>query len=112
MSSSLSTTWLGARLGRDPSAVDAARRDGRLLGISAGDHYEYPAWQFDRAGSVLPDLPRVIAAARALGMSDDRLGGLLQARSGLGSDRRLADVLRDGNVDHVLSVIQAAVRPA
>jgi len=112
MTSSLSTTWLGARLGRDPSAVDAARREGRLLGISAGDQFEYPAWQFDWAGNVLPDLPRVIAAARAVGMSDDRLGQLLQARSGLGSDRRLADSLREGNVDHVLSVIQAAARPA
>jgi len=112
MSRSLSTTWLGARLGRDPSAVDAARREGRLLGISAGDRYEYPAWQFDWAGEVLPELPRVIAAARAVGLSDDRLGALFQARSGLGSDRRLADVLREGNVDHVLSVIQAAARPA
>src|SRR5439155_27102123 len=89
MGSSLSATWLGARLGRDPASVDAARREGRLLGIFVGNHYEYPAWQFDRAGNVLPDLPRVIAAARALGMSDDRLGALLQARSGLGSDRRL-----------------------
>jgi hypothetical protein len=108
MTSSLSAAWLGARLGRDPSAVDAARREGRLLGISVGDDYEYPAWQFDPGGDVLPAVPRVIAAARSLGMSDDRLGALLQARSGLGSDRRLADVLRDGNVDHVLSVVQAA----
>jgi hypothetical protein len=108
MSGSLSATWLGARLGRDPSAVDAARRDGRLLGIRVGDHYEYPAWQFDAGGDVLPAIPRVIAAARSLGMSDDRLGALMRARSGIGSDRRLADVLRDGNVDHVLSVIHAA----
>jgi hypothetical protein len=41
-------------------------------------------------------------------MTDDRLGSLLQARSGLGSGRRLADALRDGNVDHVLSVVHAA----
>ncbi len=108
MTSSLTAAWLGARLGRDPSAVDAARREGRLLGIRAGDHYEYPSWQFDAAGDVLPALPRVISAARAVGMSDDRLGALLQARSGIGSDRRLSDVLREGNVDHVLSVIQSA----
>ena len=108
MTGSLSAAWLGARLGRDPSAVDAARREGRLLGIRAGDHYEYPSWQFDAAGDVLPALPRVIAAARSLGLSDERLGALLQARSGMGSDRRLSDVLREGNVDHVLSVIQAA----
>ena len=66
MTSSLSAAWLGARLGRDPSAVDAARREGRLLGIRAGDHYEYPSWQFDAAGDVLPALPRVIAAARTI----------------------------------------------
>jgi hypothetical protein len=112
MSNSLSATWLGARLGRDPAAVDAARREGRLLGIRAGDRFEYPAWQFDSAGNVLPSVPRVIAAARSLGMSDDRLGALLRARSGLGSERRLADVLRDGNVDHVLSVIQASAGSA
>src|SRR6266480_3207576 len=108
MSSSLSSTWLGARLGRDPSTVDAARREGRLLGVRVGDHYEYPAWQFDSGGDVLPAIPRVIAAARSIGMSDDRLGSLLQARSGIGSERRLSDVLREGNVDHVLSVIHAA----
>lgn len=108
MTSSLSAAWLGARLGRDPAAVDAARREGRLLGVRVGDQYEYPAWQFDAGGEVLPAIPRVIAAARSLGMSDDRLGALLRARSGLGSDRKLADVLREGNVDHVLSVIHAA----
>jgi hypothetical protein len=110
MTSSLSAAWLGARLGRDPSAVDAARREGRLLGIRAGDQYEYPSWQFDAAGDVLPALPRVIAAARSVGLSDERLGALLRARCGIGSDRRLADVLREGNVDHVLSVIQAAAQ--
>jgi hypothetical protein len=108
MNGSLSTDWLGARLGRDPRALDAARKDGRLLGVRVNGHYEFPAWQFGRDGDVLPDLPRVIAAARAAGMTDDRLGALLQARSGLGSGRVLADALRDGNVDHVLSVVHAA----
>jgi hypothetical protein len=50
----------------------------------------------------------VISAARSVGISDERLGSLLQARSGLGSGRVLADALRDGNVDHVLSVVYAA----
>jgi hypothetical protein len=103
---SLSATWLSAKLGLDPSSLDAARRDGSLLGVSAGDHYEYPAWQFDSDGKVLPGLPGIIGAARAAGMTDDRLGALMQAGSGLGSGRCLADVLRDGNVGHVLGVIQ------
>jgi hypothetical protein len=105
MSGSISTAWLGARLGRDPKSLDAARRDGRLLGVRANGHFEFPSWQFGRDGEVLPAVPRVIAAARAVGMSDDRLGALLHARSGLGSGRRLCDALRDGNVDHVLAVV-------
>jgi len=108
MSASLSTSWLGARLGSDPRALDAARREGRLLGVRAGGDYTFPAWQFGRDGNVLPGLPRVISAARSVGISDERLGSLLQARSGLGSGRVLADALRDGNVDHVLSVVYAA----
>jgi hypothetical protein len=108
MTSSLSTSWLGSRLGRDPGALDAARREGRLLGVRVDGHYEFPAWQFGRDGDVLPALPRVIQAARALGMTDDRLGSLLQARAGLGSGRRLSDALRDGNVEHVLGVVHAS----
>ena len=85
MQPSLSTSWLGARLGRDPQALDAARREGRLLGIRADGGYTFPAWQFGRDGNVLPGLPRVISAARSAGLSDERLCSLLQARSGLGS---------------------------
>jgi len=110
MSGALSTTWLSARLARDPQVLDAERREGRLLGVWNGDHYDFPAWQFDRDGNVLPAVPRVIAAARAAGLSDDRLGALLSARSGLGSDRRLSDSLVEGNLDHVLSVVLTAPR--
>jgi hypothetical protein len=108
MQPALSTSWLGARLGRDPQALDAARREGRLLGLRGDDGYTFPAWQFGRDGTVLPALPRVISAARSVGMSDERLGSLPEARSGLGSGRVLADALRDGNVEHVLSVVHSA----
>jgi hypothetical protein len=101
---------LSARLGRGPQELDAARREGRLLGLRAGDHYEFPAWQFDRDGNVLLEVPRVIAAARAAGLTDERLGQLLHAPSGLGSNRRLADSLVEGNLDHVLSVVLGAPR--
>jgi hypothetical protein len=110
MSGSLPTTWLSARLGRDPQALDAARREGQLLAIRAGDHYEFPSWQFDRNGDVLPAVPRVIAAARSAGITDERLGQLLHAPSGLGSNRRLSDSLVEGNLDHVLGVVLAAPR--
>src|SRR4051794_32591061 len=108
MNASLSTNWLGARLGLDPQALDLARREGRLLGVAGKDGYEFPAWQFGRDGNVLPELPRVIAAARRAGISDERLASLLQASAGLGSGRRLADALQEGNLAHVLSVIHAA----
>ena len=108
MQASLSTSWLGARLGRDPQALDAARREGRLLGVRTENGYVFPAWQFGRDGNVLPALPRVISASRAVGLSDERLASLLQARSGLGSGRVLADSLRDGNVEHVLTVVHSA----
>ena len=110
MTGSLSTTWLSTRLGRGPQELDAARREGRLLGLRAGDHFEFPAWQFDRDGNVLPAVPRVIAVARGAGLSDERLGQLLHAPSGLGSNRRLADSLVEGNLDHVLSVVLSAPR--
>jgi hypothetical protein len=108
MTGSLPTTWLSARLGRGPQELDAARREGQLLGLRAGDHFEFPAWQFDRGGNVLPAVPRVIAIARAAGLTDDRLGQLLNAPSGLGSNRRLADSLVEGNLDHVVSVVLGA----
>jgi hypothetical protein len=108
MDRALSTSWLSARLGTDPHALDAARREGRLLGVPSTDGYTFPAWQFGRDGDVLPALPRVISAARSVGMSDERLASLLEARAGLGSGRVLADALRDGNVEHVLGVVYAA----
>lgn len=110
MTGSLPMTWLSARLGRDPQALDAARREGRLLGVWSSGHYEFPSWQFDQDGNVLPAVPRVITFARAAGLDDDRLGALLSARSGLGSDRRLSDSLVEGNLDHVLGVVLAAPR--
>jgi hypothetical protein len=108
MDRALSTSWLGARLGADPHALEAARREGRLLGVRSADGYTFPAWQFGRDGEVLPALQRVVSAARSVGMSDERLASLLQTRAGLGSDRVLADALRDGNVEHVLGVVYAA----
>ena len=108
MNDSLSTSWLGTRLGRDPQALDRLRRSGQVLGLRRNGGYAFPAWQFDSQGRVVAGLPRVIAAARSAGVADDRLGEILQMRMGLGSERRLLDSLRDGNVEHVLSVVGRA----
>ena len=53
-------------------------------------------------------MPRVIGEARTAGLSDDRLGEVLQMRVGLGSQRRLVDSLRDGDVERVLAVVRQA----
>ncbi|HEX6762099.1 MAG TPA: hypothetical protein VF094_04800 [Gaiellaceae bacterium] len=110
MSGSLSASWLGARTGLDPGRLETLRRRGDLLAVLADGEYVYPPWQFGRDGEPLPSLPRVLATARAAGVSDERLVELLGARAGLSGDRFLGDALRDGNVEHVLSVVLAAAR--
>ncbi|HST18820.1 MAG TPA: hypothetical protein VLK36_14215 [Gaiellaceae bacterium] len=105
MSSSLSASWLGARTGLDPGRLEALRRQGRLLGVPSGNGYDYPAWQFGPDGQPLPALAHVLAASRSVGMSDERVAELLNTRAGLGSDRRVGDALRDGNVEHVIAVV-------
>jgi hypothetical protein len=105
MSSSLSTSWLGARTGLDPGRLETLRRRGELLGVAAGGHYEFPSWQFGQDGRPLPALAHVIAAARSVGIDDERLVRLLNCRAGLRSGRCLGDALRDGNVEHVVSVV-------
>src|SRR5918992_852476 len=102
--SGLTTPWLATRLGLQSAQVDALRRSGELLGVRRADgQYVYPAWQFDRGGRTLAALPRLIAAARAKGIDDERLVEILQRRSGLtGDDRRLVDALRAGREDDVI----------
>ncbi len=112
MTTSLSTSWLGARLGRDPQALDRLRRSGEILGVRNNGSFAFPAWQFDGQGRIVDGMPRVIATARSYGVSDERLGQLLEMRVGLASKRRLADDLRDGNVEHVLAVVRQAGQAA
>ena len=108
MSDSLSTSWLGARLGRDPQILDRLRRAGEILGVRRIGGFAFPAWQFDAQGRVVEGVPRVIGAARSAGMSDERLGEVLQMRVGLSSQRRLVDSLREGDVERVLAVVRQA----
>lgn len=108
MTSSLSASWLGARTGLDPGRLETLRRRGALLAVLVDGEYVYPPWQFGRDGEPIPSLPRVLSTARSAGLSDERIAQLLGARAGLSGDRCLGDALRDGNVEHVLSVILAA----
>jgi hypothetical protein len=109
MEHALSTSWLGVRLGRDPQMLERMRRAGHVLGVRRNGGYAYPAWQFDDHGRVLDGIPQAIAATRSAGVPDERVAELLQARVGLGGERRLVDSLREGNVDRVLDVVFATL---
>jgi hypothetical protein len=107
--SGLTTPWLATRLGLQSAQVDALRRSGELLGVRRADgEYVYPAWQFGPGGQPLAVLPRLIAAARAKGIDDERLAEIVQRRSGLTGTGRLVDLLREGREDDVIRTVEAA----
>lgn len=108
---SLSGSWLSSRLGVGTHRLDAMRRAGELLGVRrpGGYDYLYPAWQFAPDGTPLPSIVRVTKAARGAGMTDERLYEVLAARTGISGGGRLADALREGREDYVLSVIRSSV---
>jgi hypothetical protein len=107
---SLSGSWLSSRLGIGTRRLDAMRRAGELLGVSrpGGQDFLYPAWQFAPDGKPLPVIQRLVRAARSAGLSDERLYEVLAARTGISGDARLADALRDGKDEYVLSVVRGA----
>ena len=114
---SLSGSWLSTRLGVGTQRLDAMRRAGELLGVRrpGGQDYLYPAWQFAPDGKPLPVVPRLVAAGRGAGLSDERLYEVLTSRTGLAGSRpgqvdsgRLVDALRDGRNDYVLGVVRSA----
>ncbi len=105
----LSASWLSTKLGTDTVRLNAMRRAGELLGVrrQSSNDWVFPAWQFDDDGNVTPDVQRVLAAARELGLSGERLNVLLDRRSGLTGGSLLDDLL-DGRVDHVVAMLRAA----
>jgi hypothetical protein len=107
---SLSGSWLSTRLGVGTQRLDAMRRAGELLGVRRPGGYDflYPAWQFTPDGQPRPVIPRLVQTARGAGMSDERLYEVLVGRTGISGDARLADALRDGRDDYVLTVIRSS----
>ena len=107
---SLSGSWLSTRLGIGTHRLDAMRRGGELLGVRrpGGHDFLYPAWQFAPDGQPLPVVRRLVQTARGAGMSDERLYEILAGRTGISGDHRLADALRQGRDDYVLSVISSS----
>jgi hypothetical protein len=107
---SLSGSWLSTRLGVGTQRLDAMRRAGELLGVrrTGGQDYLYPAWQFAPDGSPRPVIQRLVQTGRGAGMSDERLYQVLAARTGISGDERLADALRQGRDEYVLSVVRSS----
>ena len=106
---SLSGSWLSTRLGVGTHRLDAMRRSGELLGVRrrGGHDFLYPGWQFAPDGTPRPVIERLEKTARAAGMSDERLYEVLAARTGIGGEERLADALREGRDEYVLSVVRS-----
>ena len=107
---SLSGSWLSTRLGVGTQRLDAMRRAGELLGVRrpGGYDYLYPAWQFAPDGKPRQGIRQLITTARGNGMSDERLYEVLAGRTGISGGARLADALRDGRDDYVLSVVRSS----
>lgn len=107
---SLSASWLAVRTGLEPRLIEAMRRDGELIGVRPPGSWEhhYPLWQFDEDWRPLPEVKRITQAARERGLGERRLYEVLNARLGLGGERRLGSALRTGNVDRVLAAIRSA----
>jgi len=107
---SLSGSWLSSRLGIGTQRLDAMRRAGELLGVRRprGQDNLYPSWQFAPDGRPRPVIQRLVQAGRGAGMSDERLYAVLAARTGISGDARLADALREGRDEYVLSVIRSS----
>ena len=73
---SLSSTEAAAKMGAKPTNrnfASAQRASGKLLGYTRRNAVRYPKFQFDARGAVLPVIPKLIAAARAMGVSDEDL---------------------------------------
>jgi len=106
----MSAGWLAMRLGIGSARLDVMRRGGELFGVRppGRQEYVYPSWQFGRDGRVRPIVPRIIERARSAGIPDERLNEILNMRLGLGTDRRVVDLLVEGDEAGVLRAMQNA----
>src|SRR5262245_2648195 len=108
-SNTFTSSWLAARLGADPAQIETRRRAGELFAVpvQGGFDYVYPAWQFGQDGMPLPQVERLLAAARESGMDDARLNAFLNRRAGVGGPR-MWELVRDGRTDYVISSLRSA----
>jgi hypothetical protein len=105
----LSGSWLASRLAVDPMKIDAMRRAGELIAVREPGSTEwlYPAWQFSQSRP-RPSVPRIVKVAREAGIDETRLYEILTAPLGLGSGKRLADLLKEGRDDDVVDALRVS----
>jgi len=84
------------------------RFGGRLLPIDTRTAARWGSvtGESERRGKPLPVIERLVRAGRGKGLSDERLYEVLAARTGISGDARLADALRQGKDEYVLSVVR------
>jgi hypothetical protein len=104
----LTGSWLAARWGVDPVAIEIQRRAGELFALRdpGADEWLYPTWQFDDEGRLRPEVGRVLAAAREAGMSATQVNELLNKRLGLAGGRTMLDALLEGDERPLLAEIR------
>jgi hypothetical protein len=106
---SFTTSWLAARLGADPTWIEARRRAGEFLAVptEGGRDHLYPAWQFDPDGNPLPWVAGLLSAAREAGLDAVSLDTFLNRRVGTGGPR-MWELVRAGRESFVISGLRSA----
>jgi hypothetical protein len=106
---SLGGPELARRLGVSRQRLSVLRREGRLLGLRVPIRRElhYPVWQFGEDGRPLAALPRLLEAAREVGLHPRDLDALMVSADA-GEGKPPIEHLRAGEEAYVLGVIRAA----
>ena len=110
MTPALPASWLASRLGADPKEIERLRQSGELYAVRADGEAEwsYSAWQFGPGGHAPFAVRDTVKLAKAAGLSEHRLLGVLRRRVGLMGGGRLLDLLFEGNGDRVVAEVRAA----
>jgi hypothetical protein len=110
----LPASWLASRLGVDAAEIERLRRAGELFAVrpEGADEWFFPAWQFGPGGTVPLAVRQTVRAARADGLSEERLLAVLRRRAGLMGRGRFLDLLFEGGGEQVVAAVRAAATAA
>jgi hypothetical protein len=95
-------------LGVTRQALDQRRKRGRLIGLRTPNAtaYRYPLWQFTDEMEPRPQVQTVIRAAHDVGLSNLELHRLMLSDEA-GGGQPPASILKEGDLDRVISIIRA-----